>query len=102
SGSSATARSSDCSLDFPQDRQTAGMNPLRFGSVVGSVLACVTVFAAPPAIIPQPQSLRLTGLAPMVVSTETRIHADAAATPVANWFGRWSGLQIATSGTGGI
>lgn len=78
------------------------MNPLRFGSVLGSALAFAALLPATPAIIPQPQSLRITGPARVVVSTETRIHAEAAATPVANWFGRWSGLQIATSGTGGI
>ncbi len=57
---------------------------------------------AAPAIIPAPAELRVMGGAPFVVTTDTRIRADAAATPVANWFGRWSGLQIVASGEAGI
>lgn len=96
------ARSSDCSLDFFQNRQTAGMNPLRLGLALCAITTLAAHGLAAPAIIPAPADLRVMEGAPLVVTTKTLIHADLPATPVANWLARWSGLQIATTGTGGI
>src|SRR5438552_81479 len=118
-------RSSVCSLEFFQIRQTAGMNPFRFGFVLcvcgASLTSCVSPGPnsppreipgaieratdwppAPPAIIPMPASLQLTEGKPFVLTTETNIHADTAAAPVANWLARWSGLKVSVSGAGDI
>ncbi len=65
-------------------------------------LALAKNLIAAPAIIPAPAALTLTEGAPFVVTAETKLHADVATTPIASWFARWSGLQVATTGTGGI
>jgi hexosaminidase len=78
------------------------MNPLRFGFLLAVGWSATLRVLALPAIIPQPAALQLSAGEPFVVTADTRIHAGAAATPVANWFARWSGLQVATSGSGGI
>jgi hexosaminidase len=58
--------------------------------------------AAAPSVIPVPASLQAKDGAPFVVTAQTRLQANVAATPVANWFARWSGLQLDASGAAEI
>jgi hexosaminidase len=78
------------------------MKSPRFGTLLGVSLGLVQALGAAPSIIPAPAEIRVDPGAPFVVTAATAIHADLAATPVANWLARWSGLQVATTGTGGI
>lgn len=78
------------------------MNPLRLGLALSLTATLVAKLIAAPSIIPLPVSLKLGEGAPFVVTAKTAIHADTPSTPIASWLARWSGLQVATSGTGGI
>ena len=78
------------------------MNPSRFGLAVCLGWLLAGSLAAAPSVIPAPADLRMMAGAPFVVSSKTAVRADMAATPVANWFARWSGLQISTTGDAGI
>lgn len=79
-----------------------GMKTPRLGAILPILFILSKTLFAAPAIIPAPAELRVTEGAPFVVTTDTRVRAEAVATPVANWFARWSGLQITTSGAAGI
>lgn len=78
------------------------MKSPRFGTLLLVSLGLVQGLGAAPSIIPAPAEMRLVAGAPFVVTAATAIHADLAATPVANWLARWSGLQVAASGAAGI
>ncbi len=65
-------------------------------------LALAQMLSAAPSLIPAPAEMRATDGGAFAVTRETKLHADAASIPIANWFARWSGLQIEATGRGGI
>ena len=87
---------------FDRTNTMKRMKSPRFGTMRLILFSVAETLIAAPAIIPAPAELRVIEGAPFVVTVKTTVHADIAATPVANWFARWSGLQVATSGTVGI